>query len=214
MKCPGLVLKGEVPAYAAALCWTSCVLEPMNIAYASAEDPDTAEGIHLPILHPPMLRPKQRNRSERTRTRVSKSGGSSNKPPMVKRRKSCDTKWSLSDASPTEREEISEDEDKPDAICQGYTLVDADAICQGYTLVNADDKESIISYYHFCLVNIGAILMKKILKAWIKVIHYKKQVTHPYKYREYSKPDWWPSATDDPDSGCRHIEPDHLHNNG
>lgn len=154
---------------------------PMKIAYASVEDPDAAEtGMHL-------LRScrKQKNRSGKNRKRASKS--------VMKRRNSCDTKSSLSDASLNEN---LEGEDKPDAINRGYNLM------------KANNKESITCFYHFCFAAIGGVPMKMILKAWIKVIHYKKQVTNPYKYGERSKPVWWPPE------GCRHMEPDHLHKSG
>lgn len=169
-----------------------------KIAYCNVEDSDAAgKGTRLTSL-----RLTQRHRSGRNRRRVSKTEWLPNKAPMTKRRKSFDTKSSPSDASPYEGGQNSESEDKPNATCQEYTLV------------NADDKESILLFYHYCLMSIKAVPMKKILKAWIKVISDKKQVTNPYKYRESTKPGWWPPTTGDPNSNCRHIEPDHLHNKG
>lgn len=121
---------------------------------------------------------------------------------MAKSRKSGDIKLSPSDASLYKVDETSNSEGEPGAICLGYTLV------------NANDKETIILFYHYCFASIGALSMKRILKVWIKVMQDKKQVTNPYKYRERSKPKWWPATTDDLDSNCRHIEPDHLQNRG
>ena len=170
----------------------------MKIAYAGIEDPDAAQrGTGLPSL-----RPRQTHRSKKSRRRITKSEWLPSKAPVSKRRKSCDTKLLPSAASLFQVNEASNREDEPKAICLGYTLV------------NADDKAKITLFYHYCFANIGALCMKRILKVWIKAIHDKKQVTYPYKYGEISKPDWWPSTVDDPNSNCRHKEPDHLQNKG
>lgn len=170
----------------------------MKIAYADIEDPDSAErAIGLPSL---CLR--QTNRSKKNRRRVSKSEWLPSKAPMAKRRKSCDTKLSPSAASLFQVNEASNRENEPRSISLGYTLV------------NADDKATINLFYHYCFATIGALCMKRILKAWIKAIHDKKQVTHPYKGRDATRPDYWPALTDNPNSNCRHIEPDHLQNKG
>lgn len=171
---------------------------PIKIAYAGVENSDAAEkGTHLPSL-----RLKQRHRSTKNRRRISKSEWLPKKAPISKRRESYDTKLSPSDASPYEGDEASNGEDKRGAICQGYIVIDF------------NDKESMILFYHYCFHSIGAVCMKKILKAWIKVIEDKKQTKFPYKGGELTKPKWWPTTTEDLTSKCRHMEPDHLWNNG
>lgn len=170
----------------------------MKIAYAGIEDSDASErGTVLPSL-----RLKQRRSPKKNRRRVSKPEWLSSKAPMVKRKKSCDTKVSPSAASMFDMGATSNREDEPSAICLGYTLVDV------------NDKATIILFYHYCFASIGALCMKRILKAWIKAIHDKKQVTYPYKYGEVSKPPWWPTWIDDSNFNCRHKEPDHLQNKG
>lgn len=167
----------------------------MKIAYARVEGSDAAEK----KAHLLTLRTKRRNRSGKNKRHVSKS----RRPPQTaKRQKSSETKSPPSNAPWCEEDENPKGKDKDKAIYDGYTVV------------NADDKTTIISSYHFCLCNIGALPLKKILKAWIKVIQPKKQRTYPYKGREHTAPYWWPPTTNDPKSDCRHIEPDHLHRNG
>ena len=188
------VLKGEIMArYYCFVSW-----RPIKIAYAGVADSDAAEnGTHLPSL-----RLKQRHRSKKKKRRISKSEWLPKKDPIFKRRESCDIKLSPSDASLYEGDEAANGENKPGAICQGYIVVDF------------NDKESMILFYHYCFHSIGAVCMKKILKAWIKVIEPKKQVKYPYKGGERTKPKWWPTTTEDINSNCRHMEPDHLWNNG
>ncbi|KAL9047132.1 MAG: hypothetical protein Q9214_000213 [Letrouitia sp. 1 TL-2023] len=99
-----------------------------------------------------------------------------------------------------------------------------------YSDIKIGDKEAVERFYEISFTRIGQANLKGILKAWIKVIHPRKQSTHPYnggttaeeskmRFGEHSpgeltKPYYWPgSVKSDGSPKCRHKEPDHLTKN-
>ncbi|KAL8943198.1 MAG: hypothetical protein Q9211_001067 [Gyalolechia sp. 1 TL-2023] len=85
-----------------------------------------------------------------------------------------------------------------------------------------DDRERIGEYYRRTFTIIGQMLLKCVMKAWIKVKEPGKQVKHPYnggsnpsddpqnRGRD-TAPDWWSQQSNwKIGLGCRHREPDHL----
>ncbi|KAL8734882.1 MAG: hypothetical protein Q9166_001234 [cf. Caloplaca sp. 2 TL-2023] len=94
--------------------------------------------------------------------------------------------------------------------------------------IESDNCRALAEYYTRGFCQVGQLLIKGILKAWIKVMHPKKQSTHPYnggktkkQQREsgvvddnigrHTAPSWWPTQVDwKSGRGCRHREPDHL----
>ncbi len=135
--------------------------------------------------------------------------------PTVKSRKSSAAKKSISPVAPVDE---SEESDEFEGVTHEYNMV---KVC---------DEDAITRYYYCQLYRIGGNPLKKILKAWIKDIHPKKQGSHPYNggrqrddaVKEYgernggelTKPGWWPPTTGWPEQGCRHREPDHLLKSG
>ncbi|KAL9640898.1 MAG: hypothetical protein Q9204_000518 [Flavoplaca sp. TL-2023a] len=100
-----------------------------------------------------------------------------------------------------------------------------------FDMLSAGDVKALEDYYTKGVCQIGQVLMKKVLKSWVKVKHPKKQSLNPYnggKTREdqeqekrkrgqvdpnpgkLTAPDWWPRQDGWPYTGCRHKEPDHL----
>ncbi|KAL8782540.1 MAG: hypothetical protein Q9213_005305 [Squamulea squamosa] len=94
-----------------------------------------------------------------------------------------------------------------------------------------DDVAALQNYYAKGVCQIGQLMMKKVLRAWVKVKLSKKQSKNPYnggknrveqqRKRQESgvidrnpgrltAPDWWPQQDGWPITGCRHKEPDHL----
>lgn len=86
-----------------------------------------------------------------------------------------------------------------------------------------NDRERFTEVYNEILTKILQVSLKKVLKAWIKVIQPRKQSNFPYNggkmnhiaidqygkdwEGELTKPPWWPEH-------IRHKEPDHLHKQG
>lgn len=104
-----------------------------------------------------------------------------------------------------------------------------------FDMLSAGDVKALEDYYTKGVCQIGQVLMKKVLKSWVKVKHPKKQSLNPYnggKTREdqeqekrkrgqvdpnpgrLTAPDWWPTQDGWPNTGCRHKEPDHLRKQG
>ncbi|KAL8772635.1 MAG: hypothetical protein Q9209_002296 [Squamulea sp. 1 TL-2023] len=94
-----------------------------------------------------------------------------------------------------------------------------------------DNVEALQDYYTKGVCQIGQLMIKKVLRAWVKLKLIKKQSTNPYnggknrkvQAREQQEfgvidrnpgrltaPDWWPQQDGWPNTGCRHKEPDHL----
>ena len=104
-----------------------------------------------------------------------------------------------------------------------------------FDMLSAGDVRALENYYTKGVCQIGQVLMKKVLKSWVRVKHPKKQSHNPYnggKTREdqekekrqrgkvdpnpgrLTAPDWWPTQDGWPLTGCRHKEPDHLRKQG
>lgn len=92
-----------------------------------------------------------------------------------------------------------------------------------YETITVGEREAITCFFDDRLRRIGQICLKKILKAWIRVIHPQKQAKFPYNggktkdkailqlgpshKGDLTKPRWWPS-------NLRHCEPDHQSKQG
>ncbi|KAL8700941.1 MAG: hypothetical protein Q9201_005179 [Fulgogasparrea decipioides] len=103
---------------------------------------------------------------------------------------------------------------------------------EAFETVRVDSKEKIAEYYRKAFAQIGQLLLKKLLKAWIKLRQPRKQSENPYNGRKSkpeqarrrqqsgfiddnpgrdTAPDWWPVQDGWPvGKGCRHREPDHT----
>ena len=96
--------------------------------------------------------------------------------------------------------------------------------------VRVDNEDTIRQFYYLKFQQMQQIPCKHIAKAWVRVIHPKKQGKFPYNGGKKARalgiiedagrvtaPGWWP-----PLNHCRHREPDHikrmgmlhLHSNG
>ncbi|KAI4239365.1 MAG: hypothetical protein LQ349_000464 [Xanthoria aureola] len=123
---------------------------------------------------------------------------------------------------PIEHSDHEEDDD-------GEALLEIES--EQFDTVTAGDVAALEDYYCRGVCQVGQLIMRKVLKCWVKVKQPKKQSTYPYNGRKsredqalekkkYGKvdpnpgqltaPPWWPSQDGWPVKGCRHKEPDHL----
>ncbi len=123
---------------------------------------------------------------------------------------------------PIEHSDHEEDDD-------GEALLEIES--EQFDTVTAGDVAALADYYSRGVCQVGQLIMRKVLKCWVKVKQPKKQSTYPYNGRKsredqalekkkYGKvdpnpgqltaPPWWPNQDGWPTNGCRHKEPDHL----
>ncbi|KAL8671831.1 MAG: hypothetical protein Q9168_003671 [Polycauliona sp. 1 TL-2023] len=101
-----------------------------------------------------------------------------------------------------------------------------------FDILTPGDVKALEDYYSKGFCQVGQLIMKKVLKEWVKVKQPKKQSANPYnggkeKAQEEKErvraghkrdpnagdktvPDYWPDQKGWPSKGCRHREPDHL----
>lgn len=102
--------------------------------------------------------------------------------------------------------------------------------------LKVDNTDKVNEYYIEALTSLGQILLKDLLKAWIRLLEPRKQWSYPYiginsardrraesgqqavdneNPGEFTAPPWWPKQDGWRNgTGCRHKEPDHLYKPG
>lgn len=93
---------------------------------------------------------------------------------------------------------------------------------EGTVLLRADDTEKITEFIRVTFELMGQVVLRNIMKAWIKILEPGKQTTHQYNGGKtpsgdpenpgrYTAPPWWCDQDDWMiGRGCRHKEPDHV----
>ncbi|KAL8701281.1 MAG: hypothetical protein Q9224_000574 [Gallowayella concinna] len=101
-----------------------------------------------------------------------------------------------------------------------------------FETLTANDVKGLTQYYHRGFGQVGTVMLKPILRAWIAIKVPKKQTSNPYNgrkskeeqalYKErtgkaevnpgrHTAPDWWPKQDGhERGRGCRHKGPDHM----
>ncbi|CAN3354971.1 hypothetical protein DICA0_C07800 [Diutina catenulata] len=67
--------------------------------------------------------------------------------------------------------------------------------------------DELVAHYRNLLAGMSQLVCKDLAKQWIKIVQPNKQATFPYKFKEDSKPPWWPRHV-------AHVEPDHMDKEG
>ncbi|KAL8759488.1 MAG: hypothetical protein Q9199_000709 [Rusavskia elegans] len=128
----------------------------------------------------------------------------------------------------SEDDHLIEDSDHEDDD-DGEPLLEIES--EQFDTLTAGDVAALEDYYSQGVCQVGQLMMRKVLKGWVKLKQPKKQSTYPYngrktredleqykiKYGKVDKnpgrltaPPWWPKQEGWPIKGCRHREPDHL----